>query len=96
MAAKRRPLGKPLPVTKDGDDTTPTAEQIDRSIASWDSVVPEKWRGMLEPKPVGWVGTPKPRYFYDDLRGMLLHANGQVVTAAEKRAAMLAYQAGIK
>jgi len=97
MAAKRRPLGRPLPPVKDTDDLTPQAAQIDRAVALWDSIVPEKWRGMLDAKPMGWIGKPKPRFYFDDVRGVMIRAsNGQVVTAKEKRAAYLAFQAGIK
>ena len=95
MSTKRRPLGKPLPPVKPDDNTDPTPEQVDRTVALWDSVVPAKWRGMLDPRPMGWTGKPKPNYFYDE-RGLLFHASGRQVTTAEKRAAILAYEAGTK
>lgn len=95
MAAKRKPLGKPLPDAK--DIPAPSAEQIDRFVASWDANVPEKWRGLLDAKPVGWTGTPNPRFYYDEIRRVTIRAsNGRVVTAAEKRAAYLAYMQAIK
>jgi hypothetical protein len=94
MAAKRRPLGKPLAEVK---DPTPTPEQIDRAVAQWDSVVPEKWRGLLDAKPLGWIGTPKPRFYYDEVRRVTIRAsNGKIVTAAEKRLAYLAYQEAVR
>jgi hypothetical protein len=94
---KRKPLGNPLPPVKDRDNTTPTQEQIDRSVALWDSVVPARWRGMLDAKPLEWTGTPKPRFYYDEMRGVMIRAsNGQVVTDKEKRAAMEAYQKALK
>lgn len=97
MPAKRRPLGKPLPPVKDSDNTTPTNEQIDRAVSLWDSIVSAQWRGMLDAKPLGWVGTPKPRFYFDEVRGVLIRAStGKVVTMKEKRDAYLAFQAGIK
>lgn len=96
MATKRRPLGKPLPRVKDTDNTAPTAEQVDRTNALWDSVVPAKWLGMLDAKPLGWTGTPKPRFFYDEITQTLTRANGVIVTIDERRRAYLAFQDALK
>lgn len=93
----RRPLGKPLPPISDDADTTPTPAQVDRAVALWDATVPAQWRGMLDPKPLGWTGTPKPRFYYDDIRGVLIRAStGKIVTMEEKRKAYLAFQDALK
>jgi hypothetical protein len=94
MTTKRRPLGNPLPATK---DVTITQSDIDIAIAQWDSVVPEKWRGLLDAKPLDWTGKQKPRFYFDEVRRVTIRAsNGKVVTAKEKRLAYLAYQDALK
>ena len=92
MPVKRKPLGRPLPPVK-GDIPAPTVEEVDRLVALWDANVSPQWRGLQDAKPLGWTGTPKPRFWYDEIRGVIIRvSNGKVVTEKEKRAAFLEFQ----
>jgi len=96
MPAKRKPLGRPLPPVK-GDIPAPTVEEVDRISAAWDAAVSPQWRGLLDAKPLGWEGKPKPRFYYDEVKRVTIRAsNGKVVTAAEKRAAYLEFMQAMK
>jgi tetratricopeptide (TPR) repeat protein len=87
----RVPLGKPLPAVK--KIAAPTQQELDHLCAEWDELVPEEWRGLLDAKPLGYTGTPAPRFYYDEVRRINIRAsNGQVVTYQEKRLAYLAFK----
>lgn len=87
----RKSLGNVLPPVT--DILAPTDEELNRISALWDSRVPAQWRGLLDAKPIGWEGTPKPRFYYDEVTRVITRAsNGKVVTARERRLAYLAYQ----
>jgi hypothetical protein len=83
--------GRPLPAV--ADFPAPSQDEIAAMIAEWDALAPAEYRGLLSAKPVGWVGTPKPLFFYDEVRRVSIRAsNGKVITADEKRRAWLAFQ----
>ena len=84
-------LGKPLPPV--AEIAVPTQEELDNLSEQWNKLVPEEWRGLLDPKPLGYTGTPAPQFYYDNMRGVTIRArNGQVVTTKEKRLALRAFQ----
>ena len=85
-------LGKQPPPVKE-KFKAPTSKEIAALIAEWDEFAPEEYRGLLSAKPLGWTGTPKPLFYYDEGRRVSIRAsNGQVITTDEKRRAWLAFQ----
>ena len=83
---KRKPLGPPLPALV--DFPAPGEDELNRLSAQWNSIVPAKWRGMLDAQPLG--SEVKSAFYYDEVRRVLYRANGQVVSVRER---LLAYEA---
>lgn len=87
MTPKKKALGGGLPPVK--KIASPAEEELDRLSSQWDSLVPEKWRGMLEPMPLG--SPEKSAFYYDDVEHILYRANGDIVTKDEIRQAYTAF-----
>ena len=92
---KRVPLGERLPPVK--KVAAPSSKEIDRTNVLWDELMPEEWRGLLDAKPLGYIGTPAPRFYWDAEKRVNIRASdGHVVTMKEKRDAMLIFQKALK
>lgn len=89
MANKKKPLGKPLPKTRDTYvDPAPTAEEANELVVLWDMYTPARYRGLLraqnksvleqtDKKPIG-------RFVWDDTtRHYIEVKTGRVISRME-------------
>lgn len=91
---RRKPFGKALPPVT--EFPAPTEQELNVISATWDRLVPQ-WAGLLDAKPLGWEGTPAPRFFRDEIKQQTIRArDGHIVTNKERRAAMEIYLDGLR
>lgn len=89
MSSKKKPLGNPLPTTRDAYvDPAPTVEESDGLAALWDLYAPKQYKGLLRAQNknvLEQTGTkPTSRFVWDDTtRHYIEVKTGRVISRME-------------